>query len=206
MFTKISVITLICIFIILIIYLLTSNKVKKNTIVNTDKFCSKDCDETPNIRGSQNGTLEELEKVRIRLMNTLYNIYLEYISRVTWEKNKQHGKRYKIGENKYINKEPLNLVFTINPSSNFTYVKDKKDIYMVFVNEQIGKIYPFTTLILVGIHELAHILNKTNHHNQIFYKIEQDLIDIAFEMELFGSLDDDRNHIIEIDPNYPCVQ
>lgn len=174
MFKKIVIFILIFIFLILFIYLLTS-KPKDDFMVK--KYHSP--------------IQFNIEKERVRLEEMLYNIYRQYIL-----KSDNRGMRSLKGEK-------TSLFLTVNISSEFTYVKNKKDIYLVFTDREGKTMYPFSTLLLVGIHELSHILNQGDHHNQLFYTIEQELIDTAFEMELFGSLND-INHTVMIDPTYPC--
>lgn len=89
-----------------------------------------------------------------------------------------------------------NIDYSIQESNYYSYTKNKKDISLVTnLNNQ-----SFTnqTLIMVAIHELAHILSKSNQHTTEFYDIEKILIDKAIKLNYI--LPDEK-----IDPNYPCI-
>lgn len=121
--------------------------------------------------------------ILLTLKNTLYKN-----SKINHIKRQLDAILKKLGYN--------NINYDIKESKNYSYTKNKKHIYLL---TQINNhVYDTSTLLLVSIHELAHILTKSKQHTPEFYKTEKRLIDTALELKIISPND-------KIDHEYPCI-
>lgn len=98
-------------------------------------------------------------------------------------------------EGDYLLKEcGFNNKFTLNLSKKLSYTSNKKDIYLVIGNKD--KKFDYNTIYHVFIHELAHVVQSGDGHDDNFYQIEKLLQEKAKELNYY------KDTII--DPNYPC--
>lgn len=75
--------------------------------------------------------------------------------------------------------------------SNSSYTEDKTIIYLCLRDEQ-GQDYPVNTLVYVALHEISHLLNKTDYgHTPAFHKIFDKLLCKAASK---GVYDPDQPH------------
>jgi hypothetical protein len=79
-----------------------------------------------------------------------------------------------------------------------TYTFNKTEIHIVLHNNISGRYFDKNTLLLIGIHEMTHIVNINKHHDSEFKRIEKEFIHIAEQLRYLNST--------TIDPNYPCTR
>lgn len=87
--------------------------------------------------------------------------------------------------------------YRLRISDTTTYVEDKYTIYLLVWNRLHQQPYDLNTLVVAGIHELAHVLcpDSDPDHSETFDKIEDRLLVLA---RTIGVLDQDGR----VDPSY----
>lgn len=91
-----------------------------------------------------------------------------------------------LSKSEYKESKP-NLDFTVNITTNPSYVINKEHIFMCLRNPTNKDMYDKNTINYVAIHELAHIIDhdsngsKTDEHGESFQKIFDSLIKTAIQ-------------------------
>ncbi|CAH6420834.1 Hypothetical protein HVR_LOCUS1302 [uncultured virus] len=96
----------------------------------------------------------------------------------------------------------MSPVYEIKETSQITYTDKissshniKGTIYLVVWNETHGRVFHYNTLIYATLHEIAHILSPSVHHEPPFDSIESILLNKAIDLDYY-----DPNVLIE--PHY----
>lgn len=82
-------------------------------------------------------------------------------------------------------------------STDKTYVKDKKHIYIVLKKEN-GEFFDNNTLMNAAIHELTHIICNDTDHGPVFIENEKLIKQTAIKLKFY-------NDKTSIDHSYPCI-
>ena len=89
-------------------------------------------------------------------------------------------------------------------ASDKSFTQDKKDMYLCLKDEN-KEYYPYSMLIYVSIHELAHTMSESIGHKEEFWKNFKFLLENAVRIHIYNAVDYSKNPIsycgMKIDEN-----
>jgi len=88
-------------------------------------------------------------------------------------------------------------IYTMHETRDLTYTQGN-DIYICIWDWQNNRLYDFNTLIYAALHEIAHVLSPSIHHNPPFDTIENLLFQRGQQLGIYDPTK-------PIDPHYLCL-
>lgn len=135
----------------------------------------------------------KLDTEKLDISNQNDQLLLKYLHQKLLKVFEEYSKDHVVSKD--IELRIQQMVLIISFDKTFTY--NKYEIHIVIHKNQ-SKYFDNNTLLLIGIHEMTHVVNINKHHDSEFKRIEKEFIDIANKLGYLNSNG--------IDVDYPCTR